>query len=120
VVDGLFEPFAGCGGASSMDDAQSRCRRDIPGTAQCCLGCKPRPEGQNCARRDLHGGQLVAQESGFVYLVKWGDASGKHTPRRRRVPRTRERMGSAALLGQGEDTAAAPAQVPREGIIVGK
>jgi hypothetical protein len=52
-----------------MDDAQSRRRRDIPGTAQCCLGCEPRPKGQNCARRDLHGGQLVAQESGFVYLV---------------------------------------------------
>lgn len=60
VVDGLHKPLACCARASGSDDAQGRRGCHIPGAAQCCLGCEPRPKGQKCARRDLHDGQRVA------------------------------------------------------------
>lgn len=53
-------------------------------------------------------------------VVKGGDASGKHTPQRLRVPRQWWDEICWFIRGQGQDTATAPAQVPKERIVVGK
>lgn len=86
------------------------------------LGASHGPKGRIAPAGIFIAGGLSLSSRGFPRrrVIEEDDAFGKHTPRRRHVLWTHGGMGSADLLGQEEDTAAAPAQVPREGILVGK